>query len=81
MVKLPRIRMPPLGWAKPALPSSVRGRIIAGFGLLVIILVVVVTASAWLHREHQSDMAEMELHAATASLLQDTQANANVSVL
>ena len=44
---------------RPHLPvlSSVTGRIIAGFGLLVIILVAVVAGSAWLVQEHRSDLA------------------------
>jgi len=44
---------------RPHLPvlSSVTGRIIAGFGLLVIILIAVVAGSAWLVREHRSDLA------------------------
>jgi len=53
--------------------SSVRGRIIVGFGLLVIVLVAVVACSAWLARKHQSDLAEMENYTAIADLLQDAQ--------
>ena len=73
------MRMPPLRWAKPALPSSVRERIIAGFGLLVIILAVVVASAAWLSREHQSDLAAMEHHTSIADLLQDTEIAAATS--
>lgn len=50
--------------------SSVRGRIILGFGLLVLILIAVVAGSAWLAREHRSDLAEVERHTATASALE-----------
>ena len=57
---------------KLSLLQSARGRIIAGFGLLVLILAVVVAGSAWLTREHRSDVAEMQEHIATTSLLQNT---------
>ena len=53
------------------LPQSVRGRIIGGFALLTIILVVVVAGSASLTREHHYQLSEMELRATTVSLLQD----------
>jgi diguanylate cyclase (GGDEF)-like protein len=53
--------------------SSVKGRIIVGFGLLVVILAGVVAGSAWLARKHQSDLATMEHHTAIADLLQDTE--------
>ncbi len=47
-----------MNW-RPRLPvlSSVTGRIIVGFGLLIIILVAVVVGSAWLVREQGSDLA------------------------
>ncbi len=71
-MKLPRIRgRAPRGWPRLALPSTVRARIIGGFGLLVILLVLVVAASAWLARQHRSDLAEMEQRSATASLVQE----------
>lgn len=61
MLKLPRIPRPRLtGWPKPALPSSVRARIIAGFALLVIILAAVVAGSAWLERQHRWDLKDVE---------------------
>ncbi len=56
---------------KLSLLPSARGRIIAGFGLLVLILAIVVAGSAWLTREHRSAMTEMQEHIATTSLLQD----------
>ena len=68
MVKLPRIRRPrPTRWFNVHLLSSVGGRIILAFGLLVIILVAVVAISASLARQHQSTLAEMEQRTATAS--------------
>ena len=48
MVKLPRLRIPPPGLLGLPLPSSVKGRIIAGFG-----------GSSLLAREHRSQLAEM----------------------
>ena len=47
-----------------------RKGLIAGFGLLVLILVAVVAGSAWLVREYQSDTALMEQKADTALLIQ-----------
>lgn len=68
---------------RPGLPllSSVRGRIIAGFGLLVLILAAVVAGSAWLAREHRSDLAEMERHAAITSLLEEARFDATLANL
>ncbi|MEE8369339.1 MAG: hypothetical protein V3S00_01070, partial [Dehalococcoidia bacterium] len=61
MAKLSRIiPIPsPRGW--PGLPMlcSVRGRIFAGFGLLILVLAAVVAGSAWLQRQHHADLAEM----------------------
>ncbi len=54
---------------------SVRGRIIAGFGLLVLILVGVVAGSAWLVREHRSELAETDHDTGTVLLLQDAKLN------
>ncbi len=53
--------------------SSVKGRIIVGFGLLVVALVAVVACSAWLARKHQANLDEMEQYTAVADLLQDAQ--------
>jgi len=61
--------------------KSVRAGLIAGCGLLVLILVAVVAGSAWLVREYQADTAEMQQRADTASLLQQTQANASIAAL
>jgi len=70
------------GRSWPSLPflSSVRGRIVAGFGLLVIILAVGAVGSAWQTRTHQSDLAEMQTAAATVSLLQETEGDATFAV-
>lgn len=71
MVNLPRVSIPPLGL--PGLPmfSSVRGRVILGFGLQVLILIAVVVGSAWLEREHHFDLARAELQGTTALLLEE----------
>jgi diguanylate cyclase (GGDEF)-like protein len=47
--------------------------VVAGFALIVIILVAVVVGSAGMVREHQKTLADMEHHTAVADLLQDTQ--------
>jgi diguanylate cyclase (GGDEF)-like protein len=65
----------PRRWPRLRAPSSVKGRIIVGFGLLIIILAVVVAGAAWLDREHQSDTAEAEQRSDTASLLQEAESN------
>jgi len=67
------------GWMKLPLPTSVRGRIIGGFGLLVIILAVVVAGAASLSRKHQSDLDAVEYHTSIADLLQDTEIAAATS--
>jgi diguanylate cyclase (GGDEF)-like protein/PAS domain S-box-containing protein len=56
--------------------SSASGRIILGFGLLVLTLVAVAAGSAWQVQEHRSDTAAMEEHADTAFQLQNAQVNA-----
>ncbi len=70
------------GWWPRIHPlASVRRGILAGFALLVLILVAVVAGSAWLVREYQKDSAEMQQHAARASQLQQTEANASIAAL
>jgi len=60
---------------------SARGRIITGFGLLVLILAVVAGASAWQVRHHRSSISELESHSRRATSLQDAEANAGVAAL
>lgn len=69
------------GLTPPFFLSSVRGRIIAGFGLLVLILAVGAAGSVWLAREHRSDLTDMEGRATTVSLLQDAEANGTLAIL
>ena len=80
-MNLPRLRIPPLDSVELPPLSSVRGRIIAGFGLLIIILIVIVAGSAWLARGHQSALAKLEATAATANLLEDASLNATLANL
>ncbi|MFQ5809189.1 MAG: PAS domain S-box protein, partial [Armatimonadota bacterium] len=82
MVKLPPVRIPrPRAWPKLPLLSSVRGRIIAGFGLLILILAAGAAGSIWLTQEHRSALAETESRTATVSLLQEIQLDALAAVV
>jgi diguanylate cyclase (GGDEF)-like protein len=64
------------GWARYLPWSSVRGRVIGGFGLLILVLVSVTAGASWQVRRHQSDLEELERHSTTASLLQNVEAQA-----
>src|SRR3989337_1273835 len=59
----------------PLFLASVRGRIVFGFALLVLILVTVVAGAAWLAREHRTELAEMEQITGTASALDGAKAD------
>ena len=61
--------------------NSVKGRTVVGFGLATIILIGVVASATWQASVHQSDLAELEHHSNTASLLQTAEANAAISGL
>ncbi len=61
--------------------SSVRARIITGFGLLIVILGLVVAGAFWLALKHESDLDAMEQHSNTVSLLQDAKAIGTLQVL
>jgi diguanylate cyclase (GGDEF)-like protein len=76
MDKTPRVRGAGRWWSGVHPLSSVRGRIIVGFGFLVLILVGVAAGSAWQVREHRSRTAAMERHADTAFLLKDVHVHA-----
>ena len=69
------------GQSAPRRIFSVRGRIITGFGLLVMILAVVAGGSAWQVRTHQKDISELESHSRTATLLQEAEAQGGVAAL
>ncbi len=49
--------------------SSTRGRITAGFSLLVLILVAVVATAAWMARQHRADLAEVQADTEASALL------------
>lgn len=61
--------------------SSVKGRIVIGFGLVTLILIGVIAGAAWQARAHQVKIAELEEHSTTASLLQNAEANASIAGL
>jgi len=60
---------------------SVRGRIITGFGLLVVILAIVAGGSAWQVRHHRSVIGDVESHSRRATLLQEAEAQAGIAAL
>src|SRR3990172_2392328 len=61
--------------------SSVRGRIITGFGLLVLILAIVAGGSAWQVRSHQRYLNDLDSHSSTATLLQEAEAQGGIAAL
>src|SRR5438445_8880640 len=60
---------------------SVGGLVTGGFGLLVFILACVTVGAGWQVQAHQSDLADLEHHSTTASLLQNVEAEAGISGL
>ncbi len=61
---------------KPRVLSSVGGRILAGIGLMVVVLVTVAAGSAWRVYEHRSTTATLQEHTEITFLLLDAQAKA-----
>jgi diguanylate cyclase (GGDEF)-like protein len=61
--------------------NSVRKGLVAGFGLLVLILILVIAGSAWLVREYQRDTALMEEKADTALLIQGAESHVGTAGL
>src|SRR3990172_6562177 len=61
--------------------SSVRGRIITGFGLLVLILAIVAAGSAWQVHTHQKYLNDLDTHSRTATLLQEAEAKGGIAAL
>ncbi len=59
--------------------SSVRGRILSGIGLMVVILVAVAAGSAWQVYEHRLTTAALQERAEITFLLLDAQANAELA--
>jgi diguanylate cyclase (GGDEF)-like protein len=62
-------------------PRSVRGSVLLGFGVLIIITSVIVGGSVFTVREYQSDTAEMQKRANLSSELQTAEANGSVAAL
>jgi diguanylate cyclase (GGDEF)-like protein len=70
------------GWLIAINPlNSVRKGLIAGSGLLVLILIAVVAGSAWMIREYQADTATMQRKADTALLLQGAESHVGTAGL
>jgi len=67
-------------WRLSSPIGSVRSSVLAGFGLLVVILAAVVAGSAWQVKEHQQTLASMEHHTAIADLIQETHIASGESV-
>ena len=67
---------PRRSWMMPRVLSSVRGRILSGIGLMVVILVAVAAGFAWQVSEHRSTTAALQEHAEITFLLLDAQASA-----
>ena len=63
-------------WMVPRVLSSVRGRILSGVGLIVVILVAVAAGFAWQVSEHRSTTDALQDHAEITFLLLDARANA-----
>lgn len=82
-MSLRALARPALGVRLPrfVLLKSVRGGLIAGFGLLALVLVTVVAGSAWLVREYQTDTARMAGKADTALLLQGAESHVGTAGL
>ncbi|HEY5625779.1 MAG TPA: diguanylate cyclase [Dehalococcoidia bacterium] len=64
---------------KPRFLSSVRGRVLAGIGVMVLILVAVAGGSAWRVYEHRSTTAALQDHAEITFLLLDSRASAEAA--
>lgn len=60
---------------------SVSGRLVAGFGVLLMILAMTISTSAWLALEHRSSVKDMEDRASIALLLDDAQLNSMLANL
>ncbi len=60
---------------------SVKSRVLAGFGLTLLVLVASLVGSALMVRDYQSAVAEMETGSRIASLIQDTRSDAGNSAL
>jgi len=69
----------PTGLGNPI--NSVRRCLVAGFGLLVLILIAVVAGSTYMVKQYQADSAQMAEKADTALLLQGTESHVGTAGL
>ena len=76
MTSSPLNVQPRRSWIQPRILSSVRGRILSGIGVIVVILVAVAAGFAWQVSEHRSTTAALQDHAEITFLLLDARANA-----
>jgi diguanylate cyclase (GGDEF)-like protein/putative nucleotidyltransferase with HDIG domain len=60
---------------------SVKVRVAAGFGFLCLVFAVAATLSMWQGRIHRSDLAALDRHSSTATLLQEAEAQAGFAAL
>ncbi len=81
MDSLPASAKPSQGRPTPRVLSSVRGRLTACFTVAIVALAAVVGGSAWQAHVHRTTLAELESHSTTASLLQESEAQAGVAAL
>ncbi len=61
--------------------SSVRGLVVSGFAVLVVILAMVTAVAAYQTSRHQSDLEKLDFHSNRAILIQNVETNAAVSGL
>ncbi len=69
------------GFLDLRLISSVKGRVLIGFGLIVVILGASLVGSALMVMDYQSAVGDMEKHNHIASLVQDTRSEAGNAAL
>lgn len=80
----PRERTNPIAgsfWHQLMPWSSVRGLVVTGFVLLVMILALVTAAAAWQSSRHQADLRDLEFHSTRASLIQNVETQASIAGL
>jgi diguanylate cyclase (GGDEF)-like protein len=81
MKSIRRTSRPARKWPVPKALSSVRGLLIAGFVLFFAVLVAVAGGSAWQTHVHQTALNQLQQHSNTASLLQQSEAEAGIAAL
>jgi diguanylate cyclase (GGDEF)-like protein/putative nucleotidyltransferase with HDIG domain len=66
---------------EPRPSFSVKVRIAGGFAFLCLIFAIAAGTSAWQERIHRSNLQELDRHSSTATLLQETEAQAGIAAL